>query len=115
MRAIENVALEWIETDMEDAEAKAVRIKALDPNGIMRRDIMRFVIRVYGSYLAIGAVLIIVIFFDLGDQEAAKLSFKALTELFVPITSLFGALATASFGINASNNWKDVRHTQANK
>ena len=41
-KSIENIATEWIETDQEKAEAQAVMIKALDPNGKMRRDLSKF-------------------------------------------------------------------------
>jgi len=37
-KSIENIASEWIQTDLESAEADSLKIKALDPNGKMRRD-----------------------------------------------------------------------------
>ncbi len=40
--SVERIASEFIETDMESAEAKALMIKTLDPNGLMRRDLSRF-------------------------------------------------------------------------
>jgi len=37
--AIERIASEALETDMESAEAKSLFVKTLDPNGKMRRDL----------------------------------------------------------------------------
>lgn len=107
VKALENVALEAITTDQESAEAKALMVKTLDPNGMMRRETMRFVCRVYGFYLVVSVVLIFMGFFV--NSEAATASLDAITKTFLPITGLFGSLATASFGVNVSNNWKDVK------
>ena len=41
VKSIENIASEWIETDMESAEAKVLMIKTLDANGKMRRDLSK--------------------------------------------------------------------------
>ena len=106
VQSLEKVALEVIETDRETAEAKALMVKTLDPNGVMRRDIMRFIRRVYGFYLGIAVILIFMSSFSFGDVEAVESAFAAVTEIFVPITSLFGALTTASFGVNGVNSWK---------
>ena len=40
--AVERVALEAIDTPGEKAEAKALWIKTLDPNGLMRRNLSQF-------------------------------------------------------------------------
>ena len=110
VKAIENIALEMIETDMESAEAQSVRIKALDPNGAMRREIMQFVTQAYKFYLILSAFLILTGTFGLLDTEATKLAFGLITDTFLPVTGLFGTLATASFGVSHSNNWKEVQH-----
>jgi hypothetical protein len=47
VKSVENIASEWIETDMETAEAKSLMIKTLDPNGKMRRDLSRFACKAY--------------------------------------------------------------------
>lgn len=112
VKSVESVALEWIETDKETEEAKAIKIKALDPNGAMRRDTMRFVTRAYGGYLIISAFLILAGSFDLLDALKSAEAFRMITETFVPVTGLFGTLATASFGVNHSNNWKDVKQSK---
>ena len=107
VQSVEKIALELIETDQESAEAKTVLIKALDPNGKMRRDIMRFITRVYGFYLFNAVVLIYAATFEVGNTEAVKQSLEAITTVFIPITGLFGALATAAFGVNAVNSAKE--------
>ena len=43
--SVEKVASEWIETNQEKAEAQAVLLKAMDPNGLMRIEITRRVSR----------------------------------------------------------------------
>ena len=48
MGNVERIASEWIETDMEKAEAQTLLIKTLDPNGIMRRELSRFACVAYG-------------------------------------------------------------------
>jgi hypothetical protein len=110
MKSIENVATEWIETDREKAEAKTVMIKALDPNGAMRRQLSRDVTQLYKIYVITTLVLITLEFFGIGAVSApVEGSFNVssatdkLKDLFMPITSLFGVIVTASFGVNFAN------------
>jgi hypothetical protein len=110
MKSIENVATEWIETDKEKAEARTVMIKALDPNGAMRRQLSRDVTQLYKIYVVVTLVLITLEFFGIGAVTApveGSFSVSSATdkikELFVPITSLFGVIVTASFGVNYAN------------
>ena len=58
VQSIENIAKEWITTDMESAEARALMVKTLDPNGKMRRDLSRFACNAYGFYLVVTVGLI---------------------------------------------------------
>jgi len=103
--SIERIASEFIETDLESAEAKALMIKTLDPNGKMRRDLSRFACRAYGFYLVTTVILIFFHFFGSGESsENAKSAIEAMTELFMPITASWGAIVTASFGVNATNS-----------
>ncbi len=104
--ALESVALELSTTDMESAEAKAVAIKAIDPNGKMRRDLSRFASRAYGFYLAAMILMGFMHIFGVGDTDAAKEAMSFLTELFLPITASWGAIVTASFGVNTMNSFK---------
>ena len=101
--SVERLASEFITTDMESAEAKALMIKTLDPNGMMRRDLSRFASRAYAFYLAATVSLIIMHFFGIGDPESSKDAMAAMAPLFLPITTSWGAIVTASFGVNYGN------------
>ena len=103
MGSVERIASEAIETSKEEAEAKALFIKTLDPNGIMRRELSRFASTAYGFYLFATVVLIVMHFFQLGDTENSKGAIEAMTELFLPITTSWAAIVSASFGVNAMN------------
>lgn len=108
MKSIENIASEWIETDKEKAEAKTVMLKALDPNGLMRRQLSRRVSMLYSVYIFVMLFMISLEFFCAFfgfevNQEAIALATSKSVELFVPITTLFGTIVTASFGVNAYN------------
>lgn len=116
--AIERIATEWIETDLETEEAKAVRIKALDPNGAMRREISRTVSHLFKLYVYVTLGLIILEFFGIGmvettDPEGVALNIDNATaklrDLFVPISSLFGVIVSASFGVNYANVKKEQK------
>jgi len=101
--SIERIASEAIQTDKESAEAKALWIKTLDPNGMMRRDLSRFSCVAYGFYLISTTLLIIAHSFALGDPIQSETAIREMTGLFLPITSAWGAIVTASFGVNATN------------
>ena len=119
---VENVALEWIETAKEkaeaghiDAEAKTLMLKALDPNGKMRRELSRFASRAYGFYLAVTVLMIFMSVWGIGGetcsggdlptcQANAAIAAELLTELFLPITGSWGAITGASFGVNYKNS-----------
>ena len=106
-QAIENIATEWIQTDKESAEAKCLMIKTLDPNGKMRRDLSARVTWLYTVSILVTLVMIICESFGLGPMNGEKLAVSVasgkITDLFVPITALFGTIVTASFGVNAIN------------
>jgi hypothetical protein len=114
IKSIENIALEFIETDKESAEAKAVMIKALDPNGKMRRDQSSNVGGMYKFYLIATAAMVLAELFYcmvMGDKLietdhvllALSTATDKMTKLFIPITTLYGAIVTASFGVNYAN------------
>lgn len=113
-KSIEGVAKEWIETDGEKAEAKALMIKTLDPNGLMRRDIARAVTQLYALFIIISLILLTLQAFDLspvvqaGDESVRSVDVAAngIKELFQPITILFGSIVTASFGVNGVNAYR---------
>jgi len=105
--SIERIASEAIETDMESAEAKALMIKTLDPNGLMRRDLTRFACKAYGFYLIVTSILVLSHAFGIGNPAESKEAIDAMTDLFLPITTAWGTIVTASFGVNATNTYKD--------
>ncbi len=100
-KSLENIASEWIQTDMEKAEAKTLMIKTLDPNGKMRRDISRNILILYSIYIITMLLLICFEFFGIG--QSIDTATQKLTDLFVPITTMVGAIVGGSFGVNASN------------
>ena len=104
--SVERIASEAIETDKETAEAKALFVKVLDPNGKMRRDLSRFACAAYGFYLVATTILIFMHSFGVGDPTQSKAAIDAMTDLFLPITSAWGAIVTASFGVNGVNSYK---------
>ena len=110
VKSIENIASEWIETDMESAEAKALMVKTLDPNGMMRRDLSARVSALYTLYILVTLVLLILESFGVGPVIDGALAVSTatakVTNLFLPITGLFGTIVTASFGVNAVNSSK---------
>jgi len=117
-KSIENIALEYIETDKESAEAKTIMIKALDPNGKMRRDQSKNVGGMYKFYLVSTAIMILIeLIYSMymGDAltrddyvlVALSNATTKMTDLFIPITTLYGAIVTASFGVNYANVKQD--------
>lgn len=114
VKSIENIASEWITTDMESAEAKSLMIKTLDPNGKMRRDQSNNVGKMYKFYLITTALMIfieLVYSMYMGDTltsddyvlVALSSATTKMTDLFVPITTLYGLIVSASFGVNYAN------------
>ena len=103
IKSIENIASEWIETDMESAEAKVLMIKTLDPNGKMRRDLSTRVTDLYTLYILVTLFLLILESFGIGDQLGIAIATGKVTDLFAPITTLFGVIVSASFGVNYVN------------
>ena len=106
VKSVEGIAKEFIETDMESAEAKALMVKTLDPNGLMRRGISQKVSVAYMSYLSVTAVLILCQAFGIGEESQIKMALENLTAHFLPITGMFSAIVGASFGVNGMNTSK---------
>ena len=104
--SVERIASEFIETDMESAEAKALMVKTLDPNGMMRRKLSQFACTAYGFYLVSTTILIFMHSFGVGDPVESQAAMIAMTELFLPITTAWGGIVGASFGVNATNSIK---------
>ena len=103
VKSIENIASEWIETDLESAEAKVLMIKTLDPNGGMRRELSRRVTSLYTLYIVITLLLLIAESFGFGDVKQIAAATDKVTNLFMPITAMFSMIISASFGVNYVN------------
>ena len=114
VKSIENIALEFIDTDKESAEAKALMVRTLDPNGKMRRDQSKNVGGMYKFYLISTALMILIelIYCMYMGETLTKDNYvlvalsnatDKMTELFFPITTLYGVILTASFGVNYAN------------
>jgi hypothetical protein len=106
VKSVENLASEWIETDMETAEAKALMVKTLDPNGKMRRDLSRFACVAYGFYLITMTILSFMVAFGIGDATGADTAAALMMDMFLPITASWSAIVAASFGVNGVNSMK---------
>ena len=106
VQSIENIAKEWITTDMESAEAKALMVKTIDPNGKMRRDLSRFACNAYGFYLLAMVALSFMVAFNVGNTEGAIIAAGMMQDLFLPITGAWTAIVSASFGVNGINSFK---------
>lgn len=104
--AVERIASEAIETDLESAEAKALWIKTLDPNGLMRRELSSFACKAYAFYLLIASILVLGHSFGFTNPDQSSEAIAAMTELFLPITTAWGTIVTASFGVNTANVFK---------
>lgn len=103
VKSIENIASEWIETDLESAEAKVLMIKTLDPSGTMRRNLSGRVTSLYTLYIVITLLLLIAESFGLGDAKQIAVATEKITDLFLPITGMFSMIISASFGVNYAN------------
>ena len=103
VKSVEKLASEYIQTDLESAEAKALMIKTLDPNGLMRRDLSRFACWAYGFYLVAMVGLSFMVAFGIGNVVGATEAATMMTGLFLPITTSWAAIVSASFGVNAAN------------
>ena len=114
-KVVSNVASELIETDKEKAEANVIGIKAIDPNGQMRRELARFASIAFAFYLVNCVFLGYMVAFDLGTPEGAKEALAFMGELFMPILGSWTAIVSASFGVNVTNNWKDIKLNQKGK
>ena len=116
--AVSDIADELIDTPLELAQAQAIKIKAMDPNGNMRRGLSTFACRAYGFYLVATVILIFMSVWEVGGSQCvivdavetcrsrADIASDRMTELFLPITASWGTIVTASFGVNGVNSYK---------
>ena len=116
--AISEIADELIDTPLEKAQAQALKVKAMDPNGNMRRGLSTFASRAYGFYLIMTVILIFMSVWGVGGENCtltgeiedcvsrADIAAGRMTELFLPITGSWATIVTASFGVNGVNSYK---------
>lgn len=106
-----DIGKEIIDTPLEKAQAQVLKLKELDPNGRMRRDLARFASKAYGFYLLVVSTLVLsLMFIDNPVQiESIRFAISEMTALFLPITGAWTAIVSASFGVNVSNNIKDMK------
>lgn len=96
----------WFETAKDKAEATSLYLKAIDPNGKMRREITKTTMRLYSTYVYVMLVLLLSQSFDVGNAKQIATAVTNMKDLFLPITTAFGTIMTASFGVNGVNSYK---------
>ena len=106
--SIESITKELIDTPLEKAQAQVLKIKAIDPNGKMRRNITSTTMHLYTIYIYIMLILLLSLAFNMGDAVQMTISIESMKELFLPITTAFGTIMTASFGVNTMNSHKGI-------
>ena len=103
---IEGITKELVDTPLELAQAQAIKLKAIDPNGKMRREITSGTMHLYKIYIYTMLVLLLAQSFNIGSPEQVLSAVNSMKELFLPITTAFGTIMTATFGVNAVNSSK---------
>jgi hypothetical protein len=118
-KVVSSVASEFIETGKEKAEANSINaeskvkgIRAIDPNGQMRRELARFASIAFAFYLVNCVILGYMVAFEIGHAVGARESLAFLKDLFIPVLTSWTAIVSASFGVNVSNNWKEAKLKQ---
>jgi hypothetical protein len=107
VKSIEGIAKELIETKKESAEAQAVMLKTIDPNGMMRRGISSKFTTMYMVYMGLMMLLVLCQSFGVGNSTQMANAIANIKELFLPLTTSVGAIVSASFGVNAMNTHKN--------
>ena len=107
--SIEGISKELIDTPLELAQAQALKLKAIDPNGKMRREITSGTMHLYKLYVYVMLGLLLSQSFHLGDPKEVLSAVNSMKDLFLPITTAFGTIMTATFGVNATNIYKDKK------
>jgi len=69
----------------------------------MRRQLSSDVTQLYKIYIVTTLILLICEAFGLGNSIAIAAATTKVTSLFTPITTLFGVIVSASFGVNYAN------------
>jgi hypothetical protein len=106
LRSVENIAKEFIDTPGEKASARALFVKTLDPNGLSRRMIANRISVLYVVYVMVAMILLLAQAFNIGDAEGVAKAITSISGLFVPVTTMFTMIVSASFGVQLSNSIK---------
>ncbi|NPA69343.1 MAG: hypothetical protein GXO26_00905 [Crenarchaeota archaeon] len=106
---LSTIATEMIDTVKEEAEAKSMVLKAIDPNGQMRLEISRKVTNMYIFFVFIMLVIITSSALHIGDTIITEEFVHAINTLFETISYAFIAIITASFSVHWSNNLKEMK------
>jgi hypothetical protein len=101
--SIEGITKELIDTPLEKAQAQVIKLKAIDPNGKMRREITSGTMHLYKVYVYVMLILLLSQSFVIGDPEQIAEAVHSMKDLFLPITTAFGTIMAASFGVNGVN------------
>ena len=72
----------------------------------MRRDLSKFACLAYAFYLVAMVILAFMVAFSIGDAEGAISASSMMQDLFLPITTAWGGIVGASFGVNGVNSFK---------
>ena len=104
--SIEGITKEIVDTPLDKAQAAAIKLKAIDPNGKMRREISSSTMHLYKVYVYIMLILLLAQAFSIGNPVEISKAIASMKELFLPITTAFGAIMSATFGVNATNTLK---------
>ncbi|WP_331773809.1 hypothetical protein [Sulfurospirillum sp. 1612] len=104
---IKKAASKWFETAQDKAQATAIYLKALDPNGQMRRSITTTTMRLYSTYIYVMLFLLLAQSFNLGNTQQISSAISSMKDLFLPITTAFGTIMSASFAVNGVNSFTD--------
>ena len=107
-RSVEKVATEYIKAPEGALFAKSQLLKVIDPNGRMRREIALTVKKLYALYILTILILVFAQAYGYGNSENIGAAITSVTDLFVPITTMFSAIISASFGVNAFNVHKGI-------
>lgn len=104
--SIENITKELVDTPLELSQAQAIKLKAIDPSGKMRREISSSTNHLYKIYVYTMMALLLAQAFGVGNPNEVKEAIDNMKELFLPITTGWGTIMTATFGVNTMNSYK---------
>ena len=113
-KALTGLVDETFTSKEEKAEIKIQLLKAVDPNGQMRRQISGIVGVTWLFYNIALFVLVLCEAFALSPEVmhngqmtlAVSIAVQRIADLYLPVTTLFGSIVGVSFGVNGINAWQ---------